>query len=100
MLRAVWFGFTQELERLEPDAGVFKLVGPVLIRQDLVEARANVTKRLEYISGERRVLRARSGGVRALGLREARRRVRVGAGSGLCASDAAAARAASGWARS
>jgi prefoldin beta subunit len=46
---------TQELERLEPDAGVFKLVGPVLVRQDLVEARANVTKRLEYISGERRV---------------------------------------------
>ena len=45
---------TQELERLEPDAGVFKLVGPVLVRQDLVEARANVTKRLEYISGERR----------------------------------------------
>jgi chaperonin cofactor prefoldin len=57
----------QELERLEPDAGVFKLVGPVLVRQDLVEARANVTKRLEYISGERRAARAarRAAGPRA-----------------------------------
>jgi hypothetical protein len=45
----------QELERLELDAGVFKLIGPVLIRQDLVEARANVSKRLDYIRGERRV---------------------------------------------
>ena len=44
----------KELERLEPDAAVFKRIGPVLIRQDLVEARANVNKRLEYIKSERR----------------------------------------------
>lgn len=42
-----------ELARLEPGAGVFKLIGPTLIRQDLVEARANVVKRLEYIEAER-----------------------------------------------
>lgn len=44
----------QELERLAPDAGVFKLVGPLLVRQDLVEARANVGKRLDFIRHERR----------------------------------------------
>ncbi len=45
---------TQELERLEADAAVYKLMGPVLVKQDLVEARANVGKRLEYINAERR----------------------------------------------
>ena len=45
----------QELERLAPEAGVFKLVGPLLVRQDLVEARANVGKRLDFIRHERRV---------------------------------------------
>ncbi|KAK9861460.1 hypothetical protein WJX84_009859 [Apatococcus fuscideae] len=42
----------KELETLEDDNGVYKLVGPVLIKQDLVEARSNVKKRLELISGE------------------------------------------------
>ncbi|CAI5958108.1 unnamed protein product [Closterium sp. NIES-64] len=41
-----------ELELLEEDAKVFKLIGPVLVPQDLAEARANVGKRLEYISSE------------------------------------------------
>lgn len=31
---------------------MFKLVGPVLIPQDLIEAKANVKKRLEYMQGE------------------------------------------------
>ena len=31
---------------------MFKLIGPALIRQDLVEAKANVSKRLEFIGGE------------------------------------------------
>jgi len=31
---------------------VYKLVGPMLIKQDLVEAKANVSKRLEYIGAE------------------------------------------------
>ena len=39
----------QELERLEDDANVYKLIGPVLIKQDLVEAKSNVEKRLEFI---------------------------------------------------
>ena len=31
---------------------VYKLIGPALIKQDLVEAQANVSKRLEFIGGE------------------------------------------------
>ena len=42
----------QELERLEDDANVYKLIGPVLIKQDLVEAKSNVEKRLEFIQNE------------------------------------------------
>ena len=42
----------QELKLLEEDANVYKLVGPVLVKQDLVEAKANVNKRLEFIRGE------------------------------------------------
>lgn len=43
---------TQELEKLDEDANVFKLIGPVLIKQDLVEAKSNVGKRLEFIQNE------------------------------------------------
>ncbi|DBA96524.1 hypothetical protein WJX77_012506 [Trebouxia sp. C0004] len=42
----------QELELLDEDANIFKLVGPVLIKQDPLEATANVEKRLEFIKGE------------------------------------------------
>eukprot|EP00873_Tetraselmis_striata_P012535 jgi/Tetstr1/432799/TSEL_022151.t1 len=42
----------RELELLEEDAAVYKMIGPVLVKQDLVEAKANVGKRLEYIKGE------------------------------------------------
>lgn len=31
---------------------VYKLIGPVLVKQDPEEAKATVTKRLEYINGE------------------------------------------------
>ena len=41
-----------ELDQLDSEAVVYKLIGPVLVRQDLVEARANVDKRLEYIQKE------------------------------------------------
>lgn len=37
---------------LEPGANVFKLVGPVLVKHDMEEAKQNVSKRLEYISNE------------------------------------------------
>ena len=42
----------QELDLLSDDANVFKLIGPVLVKQDLAEARANVRKRIEYITAE------------------------------------------------
>lgn len=37
---------------LNEDANVYKLIGPVLVKQDLAEANANVRKRIEYISAE------------------------------------------------
>jgi prefoldin beta subunit len=37
---------------LEDDAKVYKLIGPVLVKQDLNEARGNVEKRLDYIRAE------------------------------------------------
>ena len=43
---------TQELDLVGEDSVVFKLIGPALIKQDLVEAKANVSKRLEFIGGE------------------------------------------------
>eukprot|EP00238_Polyblepharides_amylifera_P009647 CAMPEP_0196578914 /NCGR_PEP_ID=MMETSP1081-20130531/12692_1 /TAXON_ID=36882 /ORGANISM="Pyramimonas amylifera, Strain CCMP720" /LENGTH=129 /DNA_ID=CAMNT_0041898303 /DNA_START=41 /DNA_END=430 /DNA_ORIENTATION=+ len=42
----------KELEVLEEDSNVYKLIGPLLIKQDLVEAKSNVGKRLEYIGNE------------------------------------------------
>ncbi|CAA6661366.1 unnamed protein product [Spirodela intermedia] len=42
----------KELDLLKEDANVYKLIGPVLVKQDLAEANANVRKRIEYISGE------------------------------------------------
>ena len=37
---------------VEADGNVFKLIGPVLVKQDLEEAKQTVAKRIEYISGE------------------------------------------------
>ena len=37
---------------MEDDAKVYKLTGPVLIKQDLSAARGNVEKRLDYIRAE------------------------------------------------
>lgn len=45
-------GSFQELDLLETANTVYKLIGPVLVKQDLDEAKATVTKRLEYINGE------------------------------------------------
>ena len=42
----------QELELLEDDASVFKLIGPVLIKQELMEVKNNVTKRVEFIRND------------------------------------------------
>ncbi|CAN8020407.1 hypothetical protein HPB47_025806 [Ixodes persulcatus] len=42
----------EELDLLEADAGVYKLIGPVLVKQGLEEAQQNVNKRIEYIANE------------------------------------------------
>ncbi|NP_001040192.1 prefoldin subunit 6 [Bombyx mandarina] len=42
----------EELKLLRKDSEVYKLIGPVLVKQDLEEARQNVSKRMEYISKE------------------------------------------------
>jgi len=42
----------QEFKLMSDDAAVYKLVGPVLAKQDVVEARGNVDKRVEYIAKE------------------------------------------------
>ncbi|PAV21605.1 prefoldin subunit 6 [Pyrrhoderma noxium] len=41
-----------EFKSLKPENVVYKLIGPVLIQQDQGEAKANVEKRLEFISNE------------------------------------------------
>lgn len=42
----------QEFNSLDDDAGIYKLVGPVLLKQDSTEAKSTVDGRLEYIGGE------------------------------------------------
>lgn len=42
----------KELDLLKQDNDVFKLIGPVLVKQDLEEAKQNVTKRMDYITAE------------------------------------------------
>ncbi|WCJ27391.1 prefoldin 6 [Euphorbia peplus] len=42
----------KELDLLNEGANVYKLIGPVLVMQDMAEANANVRKRIEYISAE------------------------------------------------
>jgi prefoldin beta subunit len=39
----------EELERLEEDAAVYKLIGPALVKQDRAEALDTVLKRLDFI---------------------------------------------------
>jgi prefoldin beta subunit len=47
----------QELDLLDSSsANVYKLVGPILLRNDLEDAQQTVAKRLEFISGERQKL--------------------------------------------
>lgn len=37
---------------MEDDAGVFKLIGPVLVKQELLEVKNNVSKRIEFIKSD------------------------------------------------
>ena len=45
---------SKEIHLLEDGANVFKLVGPVLVKQTLAEAKGTVDKRLEFINKELR----------------------------------------------
>ncbi|XP_078238742.1 uncharacterized protein LOC110071373 [Pogona vitticeps] len=42
----------KELDLLDSSNTVYKLIGPVLVKQDMDEAKATVGKRLDYITGE------------------------------------------------
>lgn len=42
----------QELKLLDEESNVYKLIGPALVKQDPLEAKHNVEKRLEYIGHE------------------------------------------------
>lgn len=42
----------QEFENLEEGETIYKLVGPVLLKQDKVEAESTVKGRLDFINGE------------------------------------------------
>ena len=50
--RLMW----QEFEKLEPDARVFKRLGPVLLPQEFAEAKTNVEKRIDFIQTESYVI--------------------------------------------
>jgi prefoldin beta subunit len=40
----------QELDRLDKDGTVYKMIGPVLVKQNLDESKQNVQKRIDYIA--------------------------------------------------
>ncbi|RHZ81469.1 hypothetical protein Glove_120g66 [Diversispora epigaea] len=42
----------KEFKLLNDDSNIYKLIGPVLVKQDKSEATLNVSKRLEYIKSE------------------------------------------------
>jgi chaperonin cofactor prefoldin len=42
----------QEFDQLTPENTIYKLVGPVLVKQDQEDAKSNVGTRLEFIRGE------------------------------------------------
>jgi prefoldin beta subunit len=42
----------QELSRLEDDNAVFKLMGPIMVKQENVDAVMNVDNRLKYLHAE------------------------------------------------
>lgn len=42
----------KEFSKLTQNNEVYKLIGPVLVKQDQVEAKTNVDKRIEFIKGE------------------------------------------------
>jgi prefoldin beta subunit len=47
-----WSNKSQEFERLQEGETIYKLAGPVLLKQDKFEAENTVKGRLDFISGE------------------------------------------------
>ncbi|KAF1352147.1 Prefoldin [Delphinella strobiligena] len=45
-------GVKNEFETLSDDANIYKLVGPILLKQDTAEAKSTVDGRLEFIDKE------------------------------------------------
>ena len=43
-----------EFAKLEPEAAIWKLTGPLMVKQETDEAKVNVEKRIEFITGELR----------------------------------------------
>ena len=58
--RSSYYLVPQEFAQLTSENTVFKLVGPVLVKQDQTEAKNNVDTRLEFIRGEMFVHPSRS----------------------------------------
>ena len=50
--KIVCFQVKEELDLATEESKIYKLIGPALVTQDLVEAKSNVEKRISYISGE------------------------------------------------
>lgn len=44
--------YQKELKLVKEDNSVYKLIGPVLVKQDIDEAKSNVEKRVDYIQNE------------------------------------------------
>ena len=41
-----------EFEKLDEDAAIYKLIGPVLVKQDNLEAKQNVSRRIDLLNDE------------------------------------------------
>jgi len=49
-----------EFDLLSDDSAIFKLIGPVLVKQESFEAKGNVEKRIEYLQKEEQRLKKRN----------------------------------------
>ena len=58
----------QELDLMEPSNNVYKMVGPVLIKNSLEDAKDTVSKRIEFITSEKNRLEAKSKELETKGL--------------------------------
>lgn len=51
----------EELQKLEDDAVVYRMIGPILVRQSLEDCRQTVKRRAEFIDQELRRIDAKAG---------------------------------------